>query len=178
MTKLQREVENYYDVVVIGAGISGMYQLHSLRKIGKSVRVLETGTDVGGTWYWNRYPGCRFDSESYSYCYSFSKELLEEWNWTEHFSPQPETLKYLQYVADKFELKKDISFNSRVESARYDENQDRWLVQTSQGETIECAFLISAIGALSAPYIPDFEGKSDFQGDSWHTSLRPKESVD
>ncbi|MEC9247734.1 MAG: NAD(P)/FAD-dependent oxidoreductase [Pseudomonadota bacterium] len=170
--------QNYYDVVVIGAGISGMYQLHSLRKIGKTVKVLEAGSDVGGTWYWNRYPGCRFDSESYSYGYSFSEELLEEWDWTEHFSPQPETLKYLQYVAKKFNLKKDIQFNSRVESADYDNTKGRWIIQTEDKETLESAFLITAIGALSEPYVPNFKGKESFLGDSWHTSLWPKEPVD
>ena len=108
MSKGNENSNQIFDAIVIGAGISGMYQLYSLRKLGKSVKVLEAGSDVGGTWYWNRYPGCRFDSESYSYAYSFSQEVLDEWNWTEHFSPQPETLKYLQYVAEKFDLKKDI----------------------------------------------------------------------
>ena len=106
-----------YDVIVIGAGIAGMYQLYRLRELGFSVRVFETGTDVGGTWYWNRYPGARFDSESYSYGYSFSDELLKEWDWTEHFSAQPETLRYLNFVADKFDLRKDIQFNSRITTA-------------------------------------------------------------
>src|ERR1700753_1370480 len=112
-----------YDVIVIGAGISGLYQLYRLRQLGMSVRVLEAGTGVGGTWYWNRYPGARFDSESYSYSYSFSEELLQEWNWSEHFAAQPETLRYLNYVADKFDLRRDIPFNSRITAAAF--NEDR-----------------------------------------------------
>src|ERR1700760_3146054 len=110
-----------FDAIIIGAGISGLYQLHCLRKLGLKAHVFESGTDVGGTWYWNRYPGARFDSESYSYGYSFSKELLQEWEWSEHFAGQPETLRYCQYVADKFELRRDIRFKSRVTAAVYDE---------------------------------------------------------
>ena len=178
MSKGNENSNQIFDAIVIGAGISGMYQLYSLRKLGKSVKVLEAGSDVGGTWYWNRYPGCRFDSESYSYAYSFSQEVLDEWNWTEHFSPQPETLKYLQYVAEKFDLKKDIQFNSKVNSAIYNSETDRWRVQTDKGEVIETMFLITAIGALSAPYIPEFSGKEKFEGGSWHTSQWPKKEVD
>ncbi len=103
-----------FDAVVIGAGVSGLYQLYRLRELGLRVRVFEAGTGVGGTWYWNRYPGARFDSESYSYGYSFSPELLEEWSWSEHFAPQPETLRYLNHVADRFDLRRDIQFNTRV----------------------------------------------------------------
>ena len=110
-----------FDAIIIGAGLSGMYQLHRLRELGLKVRVFETGTEVGGTWYWNRYPGARFDSESYSYGYSFSKELLEEWEWSEHFAGQPENLRYCQYVADKFDLRRDIQFESRVKAAAYDD---------------------------------------------------------
>ena len=178
MSKAKENSNQIFDAIVIGAGISGMYQLYSLRKLGKSVKVLEAGSDVGGTWYWNRYPGCRFDSESYSYAYSFSQEVLDEWNWTEHFSPQPETLKYLQYVAEKFDLKKDIQFNSKVNSAIYNSETDRWRVQTDKGEVIETMFLITAIGALSAPYIPEFSGREKFEGGSWHTSQWPKKEVD
>ena len=113
-----------YDVIIIGAGISGLYQLYKLREMGLKVRVFERGTDVGGTWYWNRYPGARFDSESWSYGYSWSAELLDEWEWSEHFSPQPETLRYVNHVADKFDLRKDIEFESSVEGARFDAAQD------------------------------------------------------
>jgi cation diffusion facilitator CzcD-associated flavoprotein CzcO len=178
MSKAKENSNQIFDAIVIGAGISGMYQLYSLRKLGKSVKVLEAGSDVGGTWYWNRYPGCRFDSESYSYAYSFSQEVLDEWNWTEHFSPQPETLKYLQYVAEKFDLKKDIQFNSKVSSAIYNSETGKWMVETDRGEVIETMFLITAIGALSAPYIPEFSGKEKFEGGSWHTSQWPKKDVD
>jgi cation diffusion facilitator CzcD-associated flavoprotein CzcO len=122
-----------FDVIVIGAGIAGMYQLYKLRELGFSVRVYETGTDVGGTWYWNRYPGARFDSESWSYGYSFSKELLQEWDWKEHFAGQPEILRYLQYVADKFDLRKDIRFSSRVEGATWDEATRTWEVRIEGG---------------------------------------------
>src|SRR5450432_3353411 len=117
-----------YDAIIIGAGISGMYQLYRLRELGMRVRVFEAGTGVGGTWYWNRYPGARFDSESYSYSYSFSQELLEEWDWSEHFAGQPETLRYLNLVADKFDLRRDIQFRSRVTTAIYAEDTRGWNV--------------------------------------------------
>src|SRR5688572_7511423 len=119
-----------FDVIVIGAGMSGLYQLYRLRELGFKVRVFETGTGVGGTWYWNRYPGARFDSESYTYQYSFSKELLQEWDWKEHYSGQPENERYLNYVADKFDLRRDIRLNSRVTSAVYGEGENRWEIQT------------------------------------------------
>src|SRR6476660_6564758 len=118
-----------FDTIIIGAGISGLYQLYCLRKMGQRVRVFEAGTGVGGTWYWNRYPGCRFDSESYSYGYSFSQELLDEWDWTEHFAPQTETERYLNYVADKFDLRRDIQFKSRVTAAHYQEESRSWAIR-------------------------------------------------
>ncbi|MEM7466569.1 MAG: NAD(P)/FAD-dependent oxidoreductase [Pseudomonadota bacterium] len=167
-----------FDVVVIGAGVAGMYMLHLLRKQGLKVRVFETGTGVGGTWYWNRYPGARFDSESYSYGYSFSKELLDEWEWTEHFAPQPETLSYLNYVADKFDLRRDIQFETRIESAYFDDDNSSWEVTTDGGEKCHAKYLVTAMGMLSAAFVPDYEGVNDFQGDSWHTSTWPKEAVD
>ena len=110
--KIDGEKSHNFDAIVIGAGVAGLYQLHLLRKLGFSVKAFEKGTDVGGTWYWNRYPGCRFDSESYTYHYSFSDELLEDWNWSEHFAPQPETLKYMQHVADRFNLRPHIEFST------------------------------------------------------------------
>src|SRR5277367_1539978 len=122
-----------YDAIVIGAGISGMYQLYRLRGLGMRVSVFEAGTGVGGTWYWNRYPGARFDSESYSYSYSFSKELLEEWNWSEHFASQPETLRYLNHVADKFDLRRDMQFSSKVTSAHYRDDTHSWDVGLQDG---------------------------------------------
>src|ERR1700723_922872 len=138
-----------YDAIIIGAGMSGLYQLLRLRELGLSVRVLEAGTGVGGTWYWNRYPGARFDSESYSYAYSFSQELLEEWDWSEHFAGQPETLRYLNHVADKFDLRRDIQFGSRVTVAHYDENTRTWNLALEDGSRFHTRFLITAIGPLS-----------------------------
>src|SRR5476649_1826578 len=140
-----------YDALVIGAGISGLYQLYRLRELGLRVRVLEAGSGVGGTWYWNRYPGARFDSESYSYGYSFSQELLEEWNWSEHFAPQPETLRYLNFVADKFDLRREITFHSRVSAAHYRDDTGQWDVTVEDGSRYRAGFLITAIGPLSAP---------------------------
>ncbi|MCP1834850.1 cation diffusion facilitator CzcD-associated flavoprotein CzcO [Bradyrhizobium sp. USDA 4518] len=167
-----------YDVIIVGAGLSGMYQLHRLRELGLSARVFEAGTGVGGTWYWNRYPGARFDSESYSYGYSFSKELLEEWEWSEHFAGQPETLRYCNYVADKFDLRRDIQFESRVTSAIYQDDTRSWQVTLESGAQHSCRFLITAIGPLSTPTLPRIEGRDDFRGQSFHTARWPKEKVD
>ena len=166
-----------YDAIVVGAGISGMYQLYCLRKLGLRVLVLEAGTGVGGTWYWNRYPGARFDSESYSYGYSFSKELLEEWDWREHFASQPETLRYLNHVADKFDLRRDIQFRSRVSAAHYQDKAQAWDVTLESGETFRARFLITAIGPLSAPVMPRIEGIDSFKGQSYHTARWPHEPV-
>jgi cation diffusion facilitator CzcD-associated flavoprotein CzcO len=167
-----------YDAIIIGAGMSGMYQLHRLRELGMQVRVFEAGTGVGGTWYWNRYPGARFDSESYSYGYSFSKQLLEEWNWSEHFAGQPETLRYLNHVADKFDLRRDIQFRSRVTAATYGEDTCGWNVTLHDGSRFRARFLITAIGPLSAPTLPRIQGVEVFQGQSFHTARWPHEPVD
>jgi cation diffusion facilitator CzcD-associated flavoprotein CzcO len=167
-----------YDAVVIGAGIAGMYQLYRLRELGLSVRVFEAGGGVGGTWYWNRYPGARFDSESYSYGYSFSPELLQEWQWSEHFSPQPETLRYLEFVADKFDLRRDIQFDSRITSAAFDEGGNCWEVETENGDHVRARFLITAVGPLSAPTLPRFAGLDSFEGPSYHTARWPHEPID
>jgi cation diffusion facilitator CzcD-associated flavoprotein CzcO len=166
-----------YDAIIIGAGISGMYQLLRLRELGLKVRVFEAGTGVGGTWYWNRYPGARFDSESYSYGYSFSQELLDEWTWSEHFAGQPETLRYLNHVADKFDLRRDVQFNSRVTAAHYKEETRRWDVVLEDGSHYSTRFLITAIGPLSAPTMPRIEGVETFKGRSFHTARWPKEPV-
>jgi cation diffusion facilitator CzcD-associated flavoprotein CzcO len=138
--------------------------------------VLEAGTGVGGTWYWNRYPGARFDSESYSYGYSFSQELLDEWHWTEHFSPQPETLKYLNYVADKFDLRRDIQFSSRVKAAHYQDATRSWQLGLENGDRLSARYLITAIGILSAPTMPQIPGVDSFKGRSCHTARWPQES--
>ena len=167
-----------FDAIVIGAGVSGLYQLYRLRELGLSVRCFEDGSGVGGTWYWNRYPGCRFDSESETYGYSWSKELLQEWNWKEHYSGQPENEQYLNFVADKFDLRKDIQFNSRVKSAVYDEKANRWDVELENGQRAQAQFVVSAAGILSARYTPPFPGIDSFKGQSFHTSRWPKEKVD
>ncbi|MBL6955073.1 MAG: NAD(P)/FAD-dependent oxidoreductase [Alphaproteobacteria bacterium] len=167
-----------FDVIIIGAGMSGMYQLHRLRELGLSVRVFEAGDGVGGTWYWNRYPGARFDSESYSYGYSFSEELLQEWEWSEHFSAQPETLRYLNFVADKFDLRRNIQFGSRVKSATYDEAGICWNVELEDGDNARARFLITAVGPLSAPTMPNIKARDSFRGESFHTGTWPHEPVD
>ena len=167
-----------FDAVIIGAGIAGLYQLYRLRALGLRVLVFEVGTGVGGTWYWNRYPGARFDSESWSYGYSWSKELLQEWEWSEHFSPQAETLRYVNYVADKFDLKKDIRFSSRVKSAAYDEQSKQWDVTLEDGSPVRTQLLITAIGILSTPTMPAIDGIDSFAGESFHTAKWPHEPVD
>ena len=171
------EVEQF-DAIIIGAGVTGLYQLYRLRGLGFSVRVFEDGSGVGGTWYWNRYPGARFDSESYTYGYSFSEELLQEWDWKEHYSGQPENERYLNYVADKFDLRRDIKLNARVSSAVFNEDTSRWQVQTEDGQRAEAQFLITAVGVLSAHYVPDFAGLDSFEGDWCHTARWPKEGMD
>ncbi len=167
-----------FDAIIIGAGIAGMYQLHKLRGLGLRVRVFETGSNVGGTWYWNRYPGARFDSESYTYGYSFDDKLLQDWNWSEHFAAQPETLRYLNHVADRFDLRRDIQFHSRVTAAQWDEAARQWRVQLQGGEEFRCRFLITALGPLNADTLPNIPGRESFQGQAFHTSRWPQETVD
>ena len=166
-----------YGMVIIGAGVSGLYQLHKSREIGVSALVLESGTDVGGTWYWNRYPGARFDSESYSYGYSFSQDLLDQWDWQERFSAQPENLRYLQHVTEQFDLRSDIRFQSVVTQCTFDETSNEWQVEVEDGFRVRCRFLVTAIGILSKPLIPDFDGMEDFKGPSFHTAQWPHEEV-
>ena len=167
-----------YEAIVIGAGVSGLYQLIKLRELGLRTLVLEAGTGVGGTWYWNRYPGARFDSESYTYGYSFDPELQQEWSWTEHFSPQPETLRYLDHVADRYDLRSDIRFESRVGWVHRDDDSGRWRIGLEDGAVFDCHYLVTAIGALSAPLLPSIDGVDDFAGDSFHTATWPPEPVD
>jgi cation diffusion facilitator CzcD-associated flavoprotein CzcO len=168
-----------FDALIIGAGFSGLYQLLCLRdRLGLSARVLEAGDGVGGTWYWNRYPGARCDSESHSYCYSYSKELLEEWEWSERYPGQPEILRYLNHVADRFDLRRDISLGARVVSAEWDDAAGRWRVATESGEQFGARFLITAVGCLSSANIPDIPGLADFRGRWYHTGQWPQEGVD
>src|SRR5450756_2592169 len=153
-----------YDVVVVGAGFAGMYMLHRLRGQGLSVRVYEQGGDVGGTWYWNRYPGARCDVESMQYSFSFSEELDQQWNWSEKYAPQPEILAYADHIADRFDLRPHIVFDTRVTSATFDEETKCWHIETDRGDSINAKFCIMAVGCLSAPNRPAFKGLPDFRG--------------
>jgi cation diffusion facilitator CzcD-associated flavoprotein CzcO len=167
------------DAVVIGAGFAGLYMLKKLRDdLGLSFSVFEAGEDVGGTWYWNRYPGARCDSEAYVYSFSWDKELLQEWTWSGKYPEQPEILKYLQHVADRHDLKKDIQFSTRVTAAHFNEATNRWDVQTDQGDHVSARFFITGIGCLSTGQIPDIFGRDTFKGDSYHTGSWPHEAVD
>jgi len=167
-----------FDAVVIGAGVAGLYQLYRLRELGLRVRTFEVGSAVGGTWYWNRYPGARFDSESWTYGYSFSQELLEEWEWEEHFSAQPHTERYLNYVADKFDLRRDIQFNSRVAAAHWREETRSWELVLESGARHSTRFLVTAIGVLSAAVMPTIPGIESFTGQSCHTQRWPKDGIE
>ena len=174
---------NDYEVIIIGAGVAGIYQMYRLAERGVHATVLEMGSDLGGTWFWNRYPGCRFDSESYTYGYSFSDELLEEWHWKERFSGQPENLRYLNYVADKFDLRKYMQFDCTVESAHFDDEAGKWRLHLGDGRDLSCRFLLTALGLLSAPTYPRIEGVNAdgtdvFRGPSFHTYHWPADPVE
>jgi cation diffusion facilitator CzcD-associated flavoprotein CzcO len=168
-----------YDAIIVGAGFSGLYQLHKLRdEVGLRVRVLEKGGDIGGTWYWNRYPGARCDSESYYYCYSFNKEIEQEWEWTERYPEHPEIRRYLNFVADRLDLKRDIQLTTEVTGARFDAARNRWLIDTASGERFEARFLITAVGCLSTANVPKIPGLETFKGEWYHTGAWPHEGVD
>lgn len=167
-----------FDAVVIGAGFAGMYMLHKLRELGISARVFEAGAGVGGTWYWNRYPGARCDTESIEYSYSFSDEIQQEWEWSERYPAQPEILRYANWVAEKLDLKPDIDFNTRVDRAEFDESAGRWQVETSTGLRISAKYCIMATGCLSTTQLPQFEGLESFTGSWYHTGRWPHEDVD
>ena len=167
-----------YDVIVVGAGITGIYQLYLALESGFTARLLESGGGVGGTWYWNRYPEARFDSESYTYAYIFSKELFEEWEWQEHFASQPEIERYLNLVVDKFDLRRHIQLGARVTSAVYDQASSTWRVEAADGTEVRSQFLIPATGVLSLPYLPDIPGRERFRGASAHTGLWPAAGVE
>jgi cyclohexanone monooxygenase len=166
------------DLVVVGAGFAGLYMLHKARGLGFSTRAFERGDDVGGTWYWNRYPGARCDVQSLEYSYSFDEDLDADWTWTERFATQPEILSYLRHVADRFDLRRHIDFETELTGGHYDEARHRWIVQTSRGETVEARFLVMATGNLSTSQIPPFPGLEGFQGDVYHTGRWPHDPVD
>jgi cation diffusion facilitator CzcD-associated flavoprotein CzcO len=174
----QPESATDYDAIIIGAGISGMFMLYRLRELGMRARVFETGTGIGGTWYWNRYPGARFDSESWTYGYSFSRELMQEWDWKEHFSPQPDTLEYLNHVADRFDLRRDMQFRSTVTAAHWDDAAGQWTVTLESGQQARSRFLMTAIGILSAHTLPAIPGRDSFRGPAYHTARWPHTPVD
>ncbi|GIS89713.1 putative (cyclohexanone) monooxygenase [bacterium] len=167
-----------FDVVVIGAGIAGLYSIYRMREIGLSVKAYEKGDGVGGTWYWNRYPGARCDVQSWDYSYTFSEELAQEWDWTERYPTQSEIERYLNHVADRFDLRRDIEFGTRVDQACFDESENRWRLRTSKDATIAARYLVSAVGALSEKFTPKISGVETFAGAQYHTSSWPAEGVD
>ncbi|MEZ5818615.1 MAG: NAD(P)/FAD-dependent oxidoreductase [Hyphomicrobiaceae bacterium] len=166
------------DAIIVGAGFGGMYMLHRLRELGLTCQVIEAGTGVGGTWYWNRYPGARCDTESMQYSYSFSSELQQEWSWTERYASQPEILRYANHVADRFDLRRDIRFETRVTSARFDETANRWSITTDKGDCYSARYCIMATGCLSTARLPDIPGRDSFAGATYHTGHWPHEGVD
>lgn len=185
MTSTQQQVEpdqrqSQVDAVVVGTGFSGLYMLRRLRDLGLSARAFEAGTDVGGTWYWNRYPGARCDSDSTVYCFSdrFDAEMLAEWTWSERYPSQPEVLRYLQWTADRQDLRRDITFSTRVTSAHYDETTNRWSVTTDGGETVSARYFVPAVGPLTKPNVPDVKGLEKFGGQWFHTARMPEEDLD
>jgi cation diffusion facilitator CzcD-associated flavoprotein CzcO len=171
--------KNDFDAVVIGAGFAGLYALKKLRDdLSLRVHAYEAGDGVGGTWYWNRYPGARCDSESFYYCYSFSSELAQEWEWSGRYPEQPEIERYLNHVADRFDLRRDIQLSTRVTAATFDESADRWEIRTDRGDVVTARFLVTAVGCLSAPNVPDLAGLDEFQGEIYFTATWPRQGVD
>src|SRR5215210_2101632 len=170
---------NDFDAVIVGAGFAGLYALHKLRdEMGLSARVFEAGDWMGGTWYWNRYPGARSDTSSWIYCYSFDEELRQEWRWSERYPQQEEMLGYLEHVSDRFDLNPDIQLGTRVTEATFDEETNRWEVRTDAGDVVSARFIVAALGALSAANVPDIPGMETFDGERYHTAEWPKEGVD
>jgi cyclohexanone monooxygenase len=170
--------ETDFDVIVVGGGISGLYSLYKLRELGLTARAFEAGSGIGGTWFWNRYPGCRCDIESLEYSFSFSPELEQEWRWPNRYGTQPQILEYLEHVADRFDLRKDVALNTRVVSAHFDSAANVWTVTTDAGERLTSRYVIMATGNLSTPRVPGYPGLEDFGGDWYHTGLWPHEGVD
>lgn len=174
----RKETAADFDAVVVGAGFAGLYALYKLRGMGLSVRVLEAAPGLGGTWFWNRYPGARCDTESLQYSYQFSEELQQEWDWSERYATQPEILRYLNHVADRFDLHRDIRTNARVASIVLDEAAGLWTVQTDDGTVLRARFCVMATGCLSSPSTPRFEGLESFAGPQYHTARWPDEAID
>src|SRR5262249_40722583 len=175
---LELEQTGAFDAVIVGAGFAGMYMLHRLRGIGFSVRVFEAGSGVGGTWYWNRYPGARCDVESMQYSYQFSDDLQQQWEWSERYAPQPEILAYANHVADRFDLRRDIRFDTRVTAASFDEAAQHWRIELDGGARVTASFCVMATGCLSSFNLPKFQGIDSFRGSSYHTGQWPHEGVD
>src|SRR5262245_54791613 len=173
-----RNVRTDFDVVVVGAGFAGLYMLHRLRGLGFTTTVIESADDVGGTWYWNRYPGARCDIESIDYSYSFDPELQTQWQWSERYATQPEILRYLGHVADKHDLRRDIRFSTRIECATWDDTSSRWHVRKDRGDELRCRFYVMATGCLSLPKKPDIPGFDRFRGETYFTGRWPHEGVD
>jgi cyclohexanone monooxygenase len=171
-------IETPLDVAIVGAGFAGLYLVHRLRNLGLTVRAFDAASDVGGTWYWNRYPGARCDIESLQYSFSFDEELQQTWNWTERFATQPEILAYLKHVAQRFDLLRDIQLNTPIISVSHDDARNSWTLVTAQGETIRSQFCVMATGCLSASQLPDIPGRADFEGAVYHTARWPKGPVD
>src|SRR3954468_22276436 len=166
------------DVAIVGGGLAGLYAIHRLRGMGLKVRAYEAGSGVGGTWFWNRYPGARCDVESLEYSYSFSDELQQEWKWLERYGTQPEILKYINHVADRFDLRRDVQLNTRIKTALFEGKANEWKLVTENGEEIRARYVVMAAGNLSTPRVPDFKGIHDFKGKWYHSGLWPHEGVD
>jgi cyclohexanone monooxygenase len=177
-TSATKTLPKTLDAVIVGAGFGGMYMLHRLRALGLSARILEQADGVGGTWYWNRYPGARCDVESMQYSFSFDEGLQQEWQWSERFAAQPELLRYANHLADRYDLRRDIHFQTRVTAAKYDEAADRWTITTDKGDVVTARHCIMATGCLSAARLPDIKGIADFKGETYHTGYWPHEKVD
>jgi cation diffusion facilitator CzcD-associated flavoprotein CzcO len=175
---MQKQPPQLFDAVIVGAGFAGLRALYTMRKAGLKCRVIEASDEPGGVWNYNRYPGARCDVESYDYSYGFSEELEQEWRWTERYAKQAEILSYIRHVVDKFDLARDISFSTRLESARYDEAHALWTVETSKGQSLKSRFLIMAVGQLSKPKKPEIPGEASFKGEIYHSALWPREEVD
>lgn len=167
-----------FDAIVVGAGFGGLYALYKLRALGMRVRAFEAGSDVGGTWFWNRYPGARVDVHSITYSYSFDDALQQEWEWTERYAAQPELMRYINHVADRFDLRRDIQLETRVTATHFDEATNRWEIETDRGDHISAPFCIMATGCLSVSRLPDIPGLESFQGDWYHTGAWPHDGVE